>query len=168
MPPRNNQPRVVLPGSERQAILGGVSTGPANQSERITVTVHVRRSEEPQPITPSERILSREEFAATHGAAPNDLRSVREFAQNYGLEVVAESPVNRSLELAGTVAAMSAAFGVTLENVRVGENTYRQRVGAITLPAELAPIVVAVLGLDNRPQASPRYGSIDTKSAVLR
>jgi kumamolisin len=155
MAARSNQPRVVLPGSERQAISGGVPTGPTNQSERITVTVYIRPSEEPQPITSSERILSREEFAAIHGATPKDLHAVREFAQYYGLEVVGESPVNR-LELAGTVAAMSTAFGVTLENVRLGNNSYRQRVGPITVPAQLVPIVVAVLGLDNRPQASPR------------
>jgi kumamolisin len=152
----NEQPRVVLPGSERSAIEGGTLEGPANESERIIVTAYIRRAEESQPIASNKHVLSREEFAATQAAPTKDLEAVRGFARQYGLKVLGESAVKRSVELAGTVAAMSAAFGVKLETVRLGNNTYRQRVGPITIPAKLAPIVVAILGLDNRPSASPR------------
>src|SRR5437867_4653106 len=63
----------------------------------------------------------------------------------------------RSVVLAGTVAALSAAFGVELQQYEHPGGTYRGRTGAIQVPEELAPIVQAVLGLDNRPQAAPHF-----------
>jgi len=152
----NEQQRVVLPGSRRPAIEGSISSGPANERESIIVTVYIRHAEESPQSTLIKRVLSRDEFAASRGASPQDLQEVREFAGQYGLKVASENAVKRSVELEGTVAAMSTAFGVTLETVRLGNDSYRQQVGAITIPAQLAPILVAVLGLDNRPQASQR------------
>ena len=62
---------------------------------------------------------------------------------------------------------MERAFGVTLQRHATGAGTFRLREGDITLPEELAPYVVAVLGLDNRPQAkshhriaTPRAGNV--------
>ena len=46
--------------------------------------------------------------------------------------------------------------------------TYRVREGSIQLPAELQGYVVAVLGLDNRPQAKPHFrvlGELDAATA---
>ena len=58
--------------------------------------------------------------------------------------------------LSGTVARMSAAFGVTLGEYRDGGATWRGREGFVHLPADLAPIVEGVFGLDDRPAAQPR------------
>jgi kumamolisin len=124
------------------------------------VSAEIRRREDPPPLLSHDQITSREQFVASYAATANDFLAVREFADRYGLEVIAESAAKRTIVMVGTVAAMSAAFGVTLQNVRVGENVYRQRTGPITLPADLSGIVLGVFGLDNRPQAKPHFRSI--------
>jgi kumamolisin len=52
---------------------------------------------------------------------------------------------------------MQRAFGVSLAHKTMEGVTYRIRDGSIHLPAELQGYVVAVLGLDNRPQAQPHF-----------
>ena len=51
---------------------------------------------------------------------------------------------------------MNEAFGVTLKRCRAGGTSYRGRQGSLSVPSDLAEIVQAVLGLDNRPQAETR------------
>jgi kumamolisin len=101
--------------------------------------------------------LTREEFAARHGAEPRDLAAVRAFATAHGLAVVEENAARRTVVLSGTVAQFSAAFAVQLQQFEHPEGTYRGRIGAIYLPKELDGVIEAVLGLDNRPQASPHF-----------
>ena len=158
--------RIPIPGSERSALPGARIVGPANPRERIQVTVLIRRHPSSMGITsmieemgarkPYERKdLSREEFAAAHGADPDDLKSVEAFAREYGLKIVETSAAQRRVVLSGTVAAMSVAFGVTLSNYKHPKGTYRGRTGPIHVPKDIAPVFEAVLGLDNRPQARP-------------
>jgi kumamolisin len=59
--------------------------------------------------------------------------------------------------LSGTIAALSEAFGVSLENYEHPEGAFRGRTGPIYLPADLAQIVQGVFGFDNRPQARPHF-----------
>ena len=157
---------VVLKGSERSAVTGSKSIAPAEPSERLEVTVLVRRRA-PQEFL--KRVatcaaggrrgtfLSRAEFAKLHGADPADCAAVRAFAAKHGLSVVQEHAGRRTLVLSGTVAQFSAAFKVQLHQMSHDGGTYRGRTGAISLPQELGPVVEAVLGLDSRPQAKPHF-----------
>jgi kumamolisin len=52
---------------------------------------------------------------------------------------------------------MQKAFGVVLAQKAIDGVEYRVREGGIYLPASLIDSVVAVLGLDNRPQAKPHF-----------
>ena len=80
------------------------------------------------------------------------------FAHAHHLAVVETSEARKSVWLAGTVADMSAAFGVTLEEYDHPDGgTFRGRTGSISIPADLQGIVVGVFGLDNRPQAQPHF-----------
>ena len=103
------------------------------------------------------RHLTREELTAAYGADPRDLTRIEDFAQAHGLTVTEVSPAKRSVVLSGTVAAFSDAFGVSLATYEYWGGTYRGRVGAVHVPAELAEIVQGVFGLDNRPQAKPHF-----------
>jgi kumamolisin len=150
------EPRVELPGSHRESVPGARVLGPVEPSERITVQVELKRKEELPDTAAGGRILTRQELAAKYGAAPEDIARVREFARSHGVQVVAENPAARMVELAGTAADMGRAFGVRLEHAQLGTTVFRQRVGPITLPHNVASSIVAVLGLDTRPQASPR------------
>ncbi len=82
---------------------------------------------------------------------------MRAFAGAAGLAVVQEDAARRTVILSGTVAQFSAALGIQLQRFTHAGGTYRGRTGPIHLPVELDGIVVAILGLDNRPQAKPHF-----------
>jgi kumamolisin len=144
--------RWIVPGSTRTRPPGDFVTVP-DANERISATIIVRSKHTSKPL-PGH--LTREEFAAAYGAGESDLDRVAAFAQEAGLTVVERDPARRILRVEGTIAAMSEAFGVTLGTYRIGTTTFRGRTGTISLPAGLANVVEAVVGLDTRPQAQPR------------
>jgi len=155
----STQSRTLLPGSERPAIQPAAEV-PVPSGARVTVSVIVRRKEPlaAAHITGGKR-LTRAQFRATHGADPTAVRLVRAFAQEYGLTVQPGTPApgRRTIKLTGTVARLQQAFGVTLMHRTLDGTSCRVRDGGIHLPSELAGYVVAVLGLDNRPQARPHF-----------
>lgn len=153
--------RWIVPGSTRTRPPGEF-VAVSDPKERLTVTVIVRSKHTSKPL-PGH--LSREEFAAAYGAGESDLDRVAAFAQENGLQVVERDPARRMVRLAGTVKQMSEAFGVSLGTYRSGTTTFRGRTGTISLPASLANVVEAVLGLDTRPQAQPRSRVIEHADA---
>jgi len=159
-------PKHPLTGSERQPMRGARSIGKADPSERLEVSVLLRFRGSDQlkdrvaKLAKGEqpgRHLSREEFAQQFGADPADIAVVRQFANAHGLVVVEEDAARRTVVLSGTVAQFNNAFDVDLETFEHPGGTYRGRTGAVHLPDELHGVVTAVLGLDNRPQAHPRF-----------
>ncbi len=159
--------RIAIAGSEREAMAGAHAVGAVAPDERIEVTVRLRPKAPLQGRAdaalkadelPARRaVLTREQYAAQHGADPKDLARVADFAKSHGLAVVESSAARRSVLLSGPASAVSEAFGVTLQQYEHDGGTYRGRTGGITLPADLADVVEAVLGLDDRPQAKPHF-----------
>lgn len=159
------QNRVELKGSTRAALPGAQDVGPADPNEQIDVTVYLRSSSAKTPsadeigATPiSEReYLTREQFARTHSASEQDIAKVRAFASDHGLQVTSVNAAARQVKLRGTVGAFAEAFGATLRHCEHRSRRYRYRTGNLTVPAEVAPLIEAVLGLDNRPQAKAHF-----------
>ncbi len=153
-----SQKRIALPGSEKVAV--PVSEEPRKSAAgAFMVSVFVKRK---QPIAtktlgkPTGR-MTRAEFAKQHGPDGNSVKLVKAFAKEFGLSVeVPKQPGRRSLHLTGSAAAMQKAFGVELKQHTIDGQKYRVREGSICLPEELSGHVEAVLGLDNRPQATPK------------
>ena len=159
-------PRHPLAGSERQPLPGARSIGKADPGERLEAAVVVRPrtagglTERVRRLAGGDRSqphLKREEFARQFGADPADLAAVEQFAKTHGLAIVQQDPARRTVILSGTVAQFDAAFGVDLETFEHQGGTYRGRTGPLHLPDELDGIVIAVMGLDNRPQAHPHF-----------
>jgi hypothetical protein len=124
------------------------------------------------------RILTPEEYARTYGAAEADLDAVTAFAVDHGLTVTERHAGRRIVTVTGTAAQLNAAFGITLnyyEAPRPPAEPHRQVSpeeeeeeeeeaaeappalythhgydGTVHVPASLAGIVQAVVGLDNR------------------
>ncbi|MGQ0735880.1 MAG: S53 family peptidase [Acidobacteriota bacterium] len=130
--------------------------------ERMRVTV-VLRSRSPEAETaaalasiatqlPHERrALSRREFEKQYGASPADLELVKSFARLNGLRVVEASAARRCVVLSGTLAAVGRAFRTTFAGYEDDSGSYRSHTGPISLPADIAGVIDAVLGLDDRP-----------------
>ena len=147
--------RFLLAGSERAPQADAQPVGTPNFAEIVDVSLVLRRRAQLDLGRQAEPV-AREEFAARYGAAPDDVRRVEAFAQEFDLTVVSVDLARRTVVLAGTIAAVNEAFGTALKLYQGAHGLYRGRTGALFLPADLADIVVGVFGLDNRPQAQVR------------
>jgi len=157
-----------VPGSERDPLEGAGPLAPADTSQQIEVTVVVRpRPGAMRPLIVEAAPLSRHAYAAQYGADPVDLALVEAFAHHHGLDVARASVAERLIVLAGAVGAFQDAFGVELTRYSAPDGeAYRGRTGPVRVPLELADVVTAVLGLDDRPQAQPHFLSVPAAAAA--
>jgi len=159
--------RVALPGSERSARRGARAVGAPDPNEQIKITVLLRPRNTMQNLASAKELtatpphqrkyMTREQFAAAYGAIPDDLAKIEAFAHQHNLTVMETSQARRTMVLSGTIATLSAAFGVYLANYEHADGNFRGRTGPIYVPADLAGIVQGVFGFDNRPQARPHF-----------
>lgn len=151
--------RIVVEGSRRGPVPGHRAVGPADLTTPATVTVYLRERPDAAAATalPSQsgKQLTREQYAARHGAHPDDVALIADFARQHGLTVGEVELGRRSVQLSGTLASLSDAFGAQLQIYEDPDTgvRYRGRSGSISVPSELGGLVRAVLGLDTRPQA---------------
>ncbi len=158
-----------LLGSERPAAPDATEAEPLDAQSQITITVVLRRRAE----LPEEALSSpipAAEFAAKYGADPADLALVTQTLQALGAEVSDADAASRRVRVSGSVALLSQLFGTALASVGstspAGQQvTHRHRTGGLSVPAALDGVIVAVLGLDDRPQANAKL-RIAVPSAV--
>lgn len=144
--------RKPLIGSTRPDAPPRERTGETDPATPVTVTVYLRGT----GAEPGH--MSREEYAAGHGASDADIEAVTRFANEHGLTVGDVNRGRRSMELSGTAGAMSAAFGTTLGDYRsITGVRFHAPEGGLSVPAELDGVVTGVFGLDERPQAQPHF-----------
>ncbi len=165
-----------LLGSERAPVPGARAIGESIPEATITITLLLRRRSDVAPIPSLEELgrtvtgdrepLSREVFSSRHGAHPDDLRAVRDFASARRFLIESESVGGRTVRVAGPISEVARAFGVSLKRWAYPGGSYRGRVGPVVLPPELEPIVVGVFGLDDRPQARPHFRRHGTAAAT--
>ena len=154
--------RVPLPGSERAA--SGVrraASVPADETIQITVVLR-RRAEVPEAALSRATPLSRNELAQAYGADPADVDLATRILTSAGAQIVGVDPASRRLRVAGSVGVLCTIFGTSLVVATEQEPdgtvvTYRERTGNLSLPAALDGVVIAVLGLDDRPQTRTRF-----------
>lgn len=137
-------------GSERVPLPGAHAIGEAHAEEWVEVTVKVRRKAElPSVDDRPKEAISRDALAA-YGASQTDIDKVAKTFTDLGLEVLHTDANTRTVELAGTVTAMNAAFGVKLMRFSSDQGEYRGRVGSVHVPGSVSDLVDGVFGLDNR------------------
>lgn len=159
--------RLPVSGSDRIPLPGAKVVGSVDPSQRIEITLQVRRKRgsdfdatvskiASQGLT-DRKYLTRAELANEAGADPEDLAKVETFAHAHNLTVTQADAARRTVKLSGRIADMSTAFGVKLERYRAGNISYRGRTGSLTIPEDLKDVVVRVLGLDDRPVVETHY-----------
>jgi kumamolisin len=151
---------VQLSGSQRGSLAGVEPAEAIDGSERVELTIVTRRRAElPLDDAGVPVRLTRAELERRYGADPAELELVADTLSGLGLEVTGQDAGSRRVTVAGTVSALADTFGAELSMVtspfpggseRVA---HRYREGTLQIPAELDGIVVAVVGLDNRPQS---------------
>jgi kumamolisin len=148
--------RFALAGSHRPPRFGARIVGQPAPSDPVEVMLVLRRTR-PLGTNGFAEPMDRQAFALAHGADHEDVRAVERFAARFNLTVTAVEPARRVVALAGPVAAIAEAFGTTLRLFQDEHGIFRGRSGEIFLPQSLEGVVTGVFGLDNRPQAMPRF-----------
>jgi kumamolisin len=160
--------RVPVAGSDRAPRPGAKLVGAVNPREKVSVTILLRRRPGSKSLAAkaaqmgaraiAKRLhVSRDDFAASHGADPRDIKAVERFAADNGLTIAESSAAQRRVVVSGDVATVSKAFGVYIARYKDEKCVYRGRTGEVHIPQELAKIVEGVFGLDNRPQAETHF-----------
>jgi kumamolisin len=167
MKSRSRQP---ISGTEKTLPPEAELVGEADPEQRIEITLLVRRRPSSTAardahakaalkmgtqLPEKRRYLSHEEFAAKHGASPEDLAKIDAFASEHKLTVVHTNIPARTVKLSGTIADLAAAFQTRMKKYKMGSRVFRGRTGPVSIPKELADVVVGVFGLDARPFTSP-------------
>jgi kumamolisin len=148
-----DSPRSTITGSARDVAPGAGNVSPIDPSTPIELTVVLN------PRSDGEL-----------GAEPGAIDAVTEALQQAGLEIILSDEPSRRVRARGPASAVSATFDTELEIVTStaadgNQVTHRQRTGELTLPADLSAQVLAVLGIDNRPQARSQH-RVATPSAT--
>lgn len=166
----------VLQGSAPAALEGAHFLGAVPPDERLEVTVRIRRK---APLVSSthtvdaggslknRQYLTREQYAASHGADEADIGKVSAFAQRAGLIVLDTSAARRSVFLSGTAQQFAAAFGTSIEQVELDSGIARRRTSPISVPTELADIIEGVFGIGDTPVAIPHYQASAQSGAAM-
>ena len=159
--------RVALPFSEHQPIPNARHIGKAAADRQIRVSVILKRKTPLNIDSLGGRQMSRQELTDQYGASQQAFDAVVEFARAHGLTVdeQASNLERRRVELHGPVSAFDAAFGVELNNYEPQQSgspvkkgtSFHAFTGQVSVPEELVDSVEAVLGLDNRPIATPKF-----------
>ena len=148
--------RTPLAGSARPAAATG--TTPLPTGTRAEVTLVLRRvAALPTALVEGPDVLAPAALAQRHGAAASDVDLVTAALRAAGFDVLESDPASRRVVAGGDAAALAGFFGTTLTS---GPDGSRRREGELSLPTALAGVVTAVLGLDDRPQTSPRTRAV--------
>ena len=160
---------VTLHGSDKAAPSGAKLSGTLNDDDHLSVSVILGRRTRLN-ISASGSVVQQDSFTfnSAHGADTADLELVEAFAKSKKLTVLDSSVAKRRVILRGTVTDMQTAFSVELQRYKSEEtgHTFRGRTGTISIPQELESFVIAVLGLDSRPVASPHLRRHRKKHSV--
>jgi len=153
-----------VPGSVRGPAPSAGTGRTIDPGEVVEVTVVLRRrAPVPDALIEGPDTLSAAQLGAEYGAEGADVDVVRDVLGAAGLTITSVDAPSRRMQVSGSAAAVAAAFGTTLTRTTspdpvTGEAVgHRQRSGELTVPAVLDGIVVAVLGIDDRPQARAQF-----------
>lgn len=154
--------RAEIPGSSPNLRETERWSPASDPDQKVSATIVLRRREDSLSASQLEEQLfsgqfgpiANERAAEVIGADPKDLTAVRSFLHQQGLTIETENPEARSLRITGSAKQMAAAFGVQLGSIEdANGHKYLSYQGGLSIPKPLAGVVLAVLGLDERPIA---------------
>jgi len=153
-----------VPGSARGPAPSAGTARAIDPGEVVEVTVVLRRrAPVPDALIEGPDTLSAAQLGAEYGAEGADVDVVRGVLGAAGLTITSVDAPSCRMQVSGSAAAVASVFGTTLTRTTspdpvTGEAVgHRHRTGELTIPAVLDGIVVAVLGIDDRPQARAQF-----------
>lgn len=161
-------PTVILPGSHREPPPGSERAGEVALTDSVAITVVLKSADPSEDTSFGFDLQSVRRDAARARARRNALgisteqrESVVRWLSEAGLSVdrTIDVPNPRAVMAHGTIAALHRAVDVHVGRYSREAAVFRGREGALSLPAQVADLVEAVLGIDTRPQVHHGGGS---------
>ncbi len=156
--------RRPVPGSARQPVAKATADRPVDAGEVVEVTVALRRrAPVPTDLVDGPDTIGNPHRGASYGADGRDIDVARTVLADGGLSIGAVDEPSRRMQVSGPASAVAAVFGGTLSSMSSPDPAtgrlveHRHRTGELSVPAELDGVVVAVLGIDDRPQARAHF-----------
>lgn len=169
---------VELKNSAHQIPTGSKALRRTNSRRWLELTLGVRRKKALpglsalDKVRPSDRTyMTRQQLSGEFGPDPKAIEEIEAFAKANKLVVTRDERASARVGLAGTVADLSAAFGVELfdyTHPKLGE--FHARTGPVHLPAGIADAVTGVFGFTNHRilqrelKTSPKPASLSTRA----
>ncbi len=160
--------------------LGALDAQPASAPISLTIALKLNNLSAAETLLTSiytpgnpqfRQFLTSDEFVARFAPAASDVARISATLASYGLTV--QQATATTLRVTGPPANVERAFGVTLHTYEVPARgnhpayTYHAPLAAPSIPATIAPFVVAVTGLDTRPPFYPHIESVPTPLASV-
>jgi kumamolisin len=135
---------------------------PADPDQTVEASIVIRRPFLSQSAGENTSALSspktREEIEKSLAAEPSDITAVTDLARRYGLKVIESSAARRTVRVEGSAQNMNRAFGIELAYFEGPNGTFLSYDGPLTVDFDVAPSIMAVLGLHQEPVAKSRTG----------
>ena len=148
---------VDLKNSTHRLPAGCKVVRPTNPHRSIRLTLAIR-TRAPLPdlsalntVKPRDRkYMTRSELAQRYGSDPDAVERIESFAKAHKLVVTRHDPTSARIEVAGTVAQVSAAFDVKLfDYTHPTLGQFHARTGPVRVPQVIANDVLGVFGFNN-------------------
>jgi kumamolisin len=147
---------------------GALSASVGATTQTVTIAMKLHNLEAAQALFQAistkgsssfHQFLTTEEFQARFAPSAADVAAITASLSKFGLTVTQSSTT--TLSVTGSTAALERAFSVSLHQFNVaGHGTtpgysFHRPTGPATVPADIAPLVHAVVGLDSSPHFRP-------------
>ena len=125
-----------------------------SESLRFSVTLKMRDFEGLQARVTAGQLISDSEMEATYRPLRVDYDRVSAWLTGLGFATTMEDGTHTAVFVQGTVAQVASAFGVAFARIAVSDGEYTSAIQAPRIPADLAPVILSVNGL--QPAFHPR------------
>jgi kumamolisin len=95
------------------------------------------------------KFLTPAQVTALYGPTAAQVQTVTEFLTAHGIKVTEISPYNTRIHATAKTSVLESAFGVAINDYNAGGKAFYSASGNPSLPANIAPLVSAVLGMDD-------------------
>ncbi len=160
--------RSIIAGSER-LVPRAVQAGAEPSDGLAQVSVYLKAADqqrEPDALARGAFRTRAQLRAERESSLRAGIGRIQSFAEREGLRIVESDAGRRLVKLEGTVQALEKAFGTELRRYEDAGRTFRARSGSLSAPTDVADLIEAVLGLDQRPIATPKSVRLAGPSAT--
>ena len=158
--------RVALNGQTVPLVSHATMVGAANSQQQLNLSVglQLRNKQELEsllsnlydPRSPMyHHFLTPQQFDAEFGPTADQQQQVISYLRSEGFSVSHVSSNGLLIDASATVAQAEAAFQVSINNYKVGANTFFANASAPTIPGSLSSLILSIGGLDNSTHWKP-------------